>query len=82
MALTFGWIKILRSPSINFQIKVRKVDITGRAYFDVAKNESAPFSIKTVDFDVTVLGTSFVVDQNASEVDVISGVVKVSTEKG
>lgn len=75
------WLDKNSSVTIHkFSGKNRKVDITGRAYFDVTKNESAPFSIKTKDFDVTVLGTSFVVDQNASEVDVISGVVKVSTK--
>lgn len=76
------WLDKNSSLTLNkFSDKSRKVSVKGRAFFDVVKNDKAPFSIKTKDFDVTVLGTSFVVDQNASEVDVISGVVKVSTKK-
>lgn len=76
------WLDKNSSLTLNkFSDKSRKVSVKGRAFFDVVKNDKAPFTIKTPDFDVTVLGTSFVVNQNASEVDVISGVVKVSTKK-
>lgn len=64
-----------------FSDNSRNVSVKGRAYFDVTKNDKAPFFIKTPEFEVKVLGTSFVVDQKTSEVDVISGVVKVSTKK-
>lgn len=42
-----------------FNNKERIVYLAGEAYFDVAKNEDAPFVVKSSDFSVTALGTSF-----------------------
>lgn len=37
----------------------RKVELTGQAFFKVAKNEDQPFIVHTNKFDVRVLGTEF-----------------------
>ena len=45
--------------SQGFSLKERVVSLSGEGYFEVAKNESAPFIVKTDDIDVRVLGTKF-----------------------
>lgn len=42
-----------------FPDTVRKVRLTGEAYFEVAKNPEKPFVVVVGDMEVTVLGTSF-----------------------
>ncbi|WP_172449339.1 FecR family protein [Bowmanella denitrificans] len=42
----------------------------GEAYFDVARNESKPFSVKVGDTQVTVLGTRFNINRLANQVEV------------
>ncbi|MCW0483212.1 FecR family protein [Gaoshiqia sediminis] len=42
-----------------FQRKKREVVLIGEAYFDVAKNPSKPFIVRTADMHVKVLGTRF-----------------------
>lgn len=62
----------------------RKVELTGEAYFEVAKNENLPFSIETQHLITTVLGTSFIVSSHedaAAVISVNSGKVKVSDKK-
>lgn len=54
----------------------RKVDLKGKAFFDVARDEAHPFTIESDDIDVTVLGTSFTVED--SKVNVVSGKVAVA----
>ncbi len=58
---------------------MREVTITGKAYFDVERDENKEFIIHTSGADVKVLGTSFVVNTNAenltTEVLVESGLV-------
>tara|TARA_Y100001949_G_scaffold175748_1_gene186400 strand:- start:341 stop:1333 length:993 start_codon:yes stop_codon:yes gene_type:complete len=62
----------------NFE-DVRSVEMTGKAYFDVARDEEKPFLIQTKSSQVRVLGTSFVVNSNeenlVTEVLVESGLV-------
>ena len=56
----------------------RKVEMTGKVYFDVARDESRPFEISAGNSYVKVLGTSFQVDApsgKAVEVYVASGKV-------
>lgn len=58
----------------------RKIEMTGKVYFDVARDESRPFEISTGNSYVKVLGTSFQVDASVSagktvEVYVASGKV-------
>ena len=58
----------------------RRVEMTGKVYFDVARDESRPFEVSTGNSYVKVLGTSFQVDASVSagkavEVYVASGKV-------
>jgi len=48
----------LRFP-IQFTGKDRKVEVSGEAYFEVAKNASKPFYVSSGNMNVRVLGTSF-----------------------
>ncbi len=60
----------------------RKVEITGEAYFEVAKNISRPFKVKTSASEIEVLGTHFNVnaydDEAAVKTTLLEGIVKVS----
>jgi transmembrane sensor len=64
-----------------FKGNVRKVSLTGEAYFDVAKNPDKPFVIETTHSEITVLGTSFDVntDQEKTKVTVTTGKVNVKS---
>jgi ferric-dicitrate binding protein FerR (iron transport regulator) len=59
----------------------RDVKISGEVYFDIARDESRPFTIKVKDYEVEVLGTSFNIkayeDDEEFTVTVESGVVSV-----
>lgn len=44
----------------------REVEITGKAYFDIAHDADRPFSIRDQDYIVNDIGTKFVVDETAS----------------
>lgn len=44
---------------VNFQKEKREVVLDGEAYFDVRRNESSPFIVKTKEMDIKVLGTEF-----------------------
>lgn len=48
----------------------REVLLTGNAYFDVAKNQEKPFIIHSNEVDIKVLGTSFSVINDASNLTV------------
>jgi ferric-dicitrate binding protein FerR (iron transport regulator) len=43
----------------DFGRKTRKVELTGEAYFEVAKEKNKPFTVRTKGLDVEVLGTRF-----------------------
>lgn len=43
----------------NYGISDRKVELTGEAYFKVAKNKKIPFVVQTSDVNITALGTAF-----------------------
>ena len=65
---------------INDFEKGRSVLLTGRAYFDIKKDESRPFTIETSSAKVQVVGTTFVVNSNDprnTEVFVESGQVNL-----
>ena len=60
----------------------RKVELTGEAYFEVAKNKAKPFIIHTAKQEVTVLGTHFNINAYADEpntrTSLLEGSVKVA----
>jgi ferric-dicitrate binding protein FerR (iron transport regulator) len=65
-----------------FDGKTREVELTGEAFFDVAKDPERPFIIHTSKMDVKVLGTQFNVkayelDKNF-ETSLIKGSVEIS----
>ena len=72
----------LRYPA-SFAGKERSVEITGEAYFEVAKNAAMPFVVKKTgtDYRIRVLGTSFNVnaydDEEAITTTLLEGSVKI-----
>jgi ferric-dicitrate binding protein FerR (iron transport regulator) len=65
-----------------FQGKIREVNLTGEAYFDVVRDEDRPFVIHTEVIDIKVLGTAFNVrsysDEENTETSLIHGSVEVT----
>lgn len=74
------------ASSIRFPVKFgggqRKVDITGEAYFEVAKNKDLPFRVNAASSQVEVLGTHFNInaydDESFVKTTLLEGAVKVS----
>lgn len=64
-----------------FPGKERKVEITGEAYFEVAKDNNKPFIVKVGEMEVEVLGTEFNInayaDENVITTTLVSGAVKL-----
>jgi len=64
-----------------FTGKNRTVELTGEAYFEVAKNKDKPFNVKTTTQTVQVLGTHFNINTYSNEANVrttlLEGSVKV-----
>lgn len=56
----------------------RVVELKGKAFFQVKRNEARPFSVYTAQTEVTVLGTSFQLEEKgrATEVNVVTGKVR------
>jgi ferric-dicitrate binding protein FerR (iron transport regulator) len=59
----------------------RKVELTGEAYFEVAKDPKKPFHVKTPTQDIEVLGTHFNVnayeDEGATKTTLLEGKVRL-----
>lgn len=53
-----------------FGKEARKVELIGKAYFDVVHNASVPFTVDARKVDVTVKGTAFNVDASSVNVEV------------
>jgi len=85
MVLKDGTLVSLKQGStlevVEFSDDVRKVKITGKAFFEVTHDESRPFIVLTNNSTVKVLGTSFQVDTNEdfTEVAVETGMVAFAT---
>jgi transmembrane sensor len=71
----------IRYP-VYFTGKEREVELSGEAYFEVIKNVSKPFVVKTANQKVEVLGTGFDInaypDEVAVKTTVLEGSVRVS----
>jgi transmembrane sensor len=69
-----------------FEKDIREVSLTGEAFFDVVRNEKAPFVIRTGEVTTKVLGTSFNVraypENGAVQIAVVEGKVKVNASIG
>lgn len=67
---------------VNFSGNTREVELTGEAYFEIAKNKSKPFKVHVNNATVDVLGTHFNVNAYDNEsrqaVTLLEGSVKVS----
>jgi ferric-dicitrate binding protein FerR (iron transport regulator) len=59
----------LRFPSV-FSAAERKVELTGEAYFEVAKHKNKPFKIDTRNMGIEVLGTHFNVNAYDDEAQI------------
>ncbi|MVT08964.1 FecR family protein [Chitinophaga tropicalis] len=62
----------------------RQIRLDGKAFFEVSHEEHRPFFVSTQQLEVTVLGTSFLVDEqdDSAKVIVSSGKVRVKENKG
>jgi ferric-dicitrate binding protein FerR (iron transport regulator) len=73
----------LRFPTA-FPGKERIVELTGEAYFEVAKDAQRPFSVRVNDITVNVLGTHFNVmayeNEAATAISLLEGAVNVTKE--
>ncbi|MEO6522877.1 MAG: FecR domain-containing protein [Mucilaginibacter sp.] len=74
----------LKFPTL-FKGKERRVELTGEAYFEVAKNKAMPFRVSVNHMQVEVLGTHFNImaypDENYTNTTLLEGSVKVSRDK-
>ncbi|NRF41187.1 FecR family protein [Pedobacter foliorum] len=72
----------LKFPSTFHELGKRKVELSGEAYFEVAKDKSHPFIVTTDKQSVEVLGTHFNInsyaDEAATKTTLLEGSVKVS----
>ena len=70
----------LRFPTA-FVGKQRDVDLTGEAYFEIAKNKEKPFHVNVKGMQIEVLGTHFNVnaysDENSIATSLLEGSVKI-----
>ncbi|MBD1366615.1 FecR family protein [Mucilaginibacter sp. ZT4R22] len=72
----------LRFPTF-FTGKTREVNITGEAYFEVAKNPAMPFKVKTNRAEIEVLGTHFNImaydDEATMKTTLLEGAVNIKS---
>jgi transmembrane sensor len=78
-------VSSLRFPAV-FNGKERNVELTGEAFFEVAKNKEKPFIVKTNAMNVMVTGTQFNImaysDEKYSSTTLVEGSVNVSNVNG
>lgn len=69
---------------VAFSAKERELYVDGEVYLDVSRDESRPFIVKTKDFTISVLGTSFNVmayeNDNVRHIVLVEGTVIISDE--
>lgn len=76
----------LTFPTSFASLKTRKVELIGEAYFEIAKNKTSPFIVKSAKQEVKVLGTHFNInsypDEQTTTTTLLEGSVNiVSTNK-
>lgn len=64
------------SPASKIRYRQRDIILDGEAFFEVAKNEHAPFTVKAGELTIKVLGTKFNVSDTA--VSLVDGKVQVT----
>ena len=73
----------IRFP-VQFNDRIREVEMTGEVYFEVAHNPSKPFRVKVKDNYINVLGTHFNVmaydDEPSINTTLLQGSVKVESQ--
>lgn len=73
----------LRFPT-SFKGKERKVEVTGEAYFEIAKNPAMPFKVAVNGGEIDVLGTHFNVnaynDESSVKTTLLEGAVKIKKD--
>ncbi len=73
----------LRFPTA-FKGKERRVELTGEAYFEIAKNQAMPFKVQAGSGEIDVLGTHFNInaytDEPSIKTTVLEGAVAVKKE--
>jgi len=85
---TRAWLNAASSLTFptEFTGNVRRVELAGEAYFEVAKNAAKPFFVKTAGQTVEVLGTHFNInsyaDEKAVRTTLLEGSVKVTEDAG
>ncbi len=62
--------------SVPFEGNVRKVVLSGEAYFDVMPDKNRPFIVETVDQSVEVLGTEFNVSAYNEDLNIVTTLVE------
>lgn len=71
----------LRFP-VTFSANERNIELSGEAYFEVAKDRNRPFKVRSAQQEITVLGTHFNVNAYADEAftktTLLEGSVKVN----
>ncbi len=72
----------IRYNAKDYGKKGREVRMKSKAFFKVMEDKTRPFSVKTELAEVTVLGTSFQVDEGPTSVDVTVATGKVSMTAG
>lgn len=73
----------LKYPASFVNLRKRVIELSGEAYFEVSKDKSRPFIVKSVDQEVEVLGTHFNINSYTDELytrtTLLEGAVRVST---
>lgn len=87
LTLSDGTIVWLNSESslrypVRFNGDRREVELKGEGFFQVSRNETMPFTVKSGDFNVEVLGTSFDImnyeDEQYARVTLATGKLRVN----
>ncbi|MGG5506297.1 MULTISPECIES: FecR family protein [unclassified Myroides] len=60
----------------------RQVQLIGKAFFSISTNKQLPFTVRTKELETSVLGTSFLIeeDKTSTAIEVHTGKVKVQTK--